>query len=161
MIICYFFSGVKITKWKLLYKRYHPVKTLDWLHILYLKPKKKVVSVENDAVSYHVPNIFLRARMVYTGSAKMIWHICRFNKMQIKKRNKNVFLFLKSTSNAILFHYVLKIKSVKWDPLFSANCWKRSRKLSHFPEFWRCEVGRLKPICNCNTTSVPFALQFW
>ena len=34
------------------------------------------------------------------------------------------------TYNAILFHSVLKIKSVKWDLLLSTHCWRRSRKLS-------------------------------
>ena len=41
-----------------------------------------------------------------------------------------MFLFSKSTYNAILFHSVLKIKSVKLDPLLSSHCWRRSRKLS-------------------------------
>ena len=41
-----------------------------------------------------------------------------------------MFLFSKSTYNAILFHQVLKIKSVKWDPLLSTHCRRRSRKLS-------------------------------
>ena len=56
---------------KLLSKCYHPVETLDWLLILYLQPIKKVVSVENDAGSYHiVPYVFLRARIVYACSAR-------------------------------------------------------------------------------------------
>ena len=33
-------------------------------------------------------------------------YICRFNKRQIKKRNKKVFLFSKSTYNAIFFIYI-------------------------------------------------------
>ena len=32
--------------------------------------------------------------------------------------------------HAIFFHYVLKIKSVKWDPLLSTLCRRRSQKLS-------------------------------
>ena len=60
-----------MTNYKLLCKCYHPVETLYWLLILYLRPIKKVVSARMTQVCT-MGRMSLHARMVYSCKASFV-----------------------------------------------------------------------------------------